>query len=58
MTADQPPVDEDFLAEQLDGILDAIRAANTPKAVELEVEARAERIRGELEPDGVRVEAE
>jgi hypothetical protein len=58
MTDDQLPVDEAFLAEQLDGILDAIRAANTPKAVELEVEARAERIRGELEPDGVRLEAE
>jgi hypothetical protein len=58
MADGQPPVDTDYIDQQVDAILDAIRAANTPKAVELEVEERAERIRGELDPDRVRLEAE
>jgi hypothetical protein len=38
MTDAQPPVDMEFLADEIDGILHAIRASNTPKAVEVEVD--------------------
>jgi hypothetical protein len=56
--SDQPAVDTDYIDQEVAGILAVIRAANTPKAVELEVEERAERIRGELDPDSVQLEAE
>jgi hypothetical protein len=55
---DQPPVDEQFVDDQLAAICEAVRASNCPVAVRLEVEERAECIRAEFDPTRVRTAAE
>jgi hypothetical protein len=55
---DRPPVDGHFVDEQLAAICEVVRASNCPVAVRLEVEERAERIRAELDPARVELEAE